>query len=601
MEVRRSLSSVGGAAKASNRLAELTRARNQFSIVSPTRRSGAGAKFILAFAASLMVGVALVLAEPFQHQCAAIFKITGKDVRERKEFYRKELLEQAWADLADHPDVRTGVARWQVDEPDSNLLRICLITADQQHGVDRTTALARGFLSRLNALTNEIRSTPSESETFLSIYVKELQSRLTDAQVQLEAAIKTLPEEDPRGDREAMLAKWENLRSEFSTARERLSRASKELSRLHEDSQPTHGIVSVEERREALLADGGLQQDIKELDATLTELKGHLFDVWERASEPLDHLQQASSTYLANLSRRGAGEIPTEIRTMVDTLAAQTTEYRGALSVFVESWNAEFSTLSQRRIDPESGDILDAFQRARSLLNDFLFDGSQHLSSLRSVVNALARMPTDHAVHHVLQSELTRGFQQMQSAHHRFEFAAGSIATPENFRLDSAIRIARGLRRRTTDHMKAIEERLQAQAADRARHERERAVTSIEDVLRATRSASDRTVDELVALQEGLNHTANLSEAFVASVLRAELANNRLQMTWEDLERTQGQLHELATRRAATDKSADITLVSCGVAQTAVNLPERLRVGGVGAGVTFLAVLFGQLLLRQRP
>ena len=598
--IRRLHSRIGVAAKASNRLAELTKARNQFSAADLPRRFSVIPKLILAILACLLVGVALVLAEPFQHQCGATFKIAGTNVQHRMEFYRKELLEHAWAELANHPDDRSGSARWQVDLPAPDQLRICLTTADQQRGIDRASVLARGFLSRLNTLTHEIRTTPTESENVLSAYVSELQTRLTDAQVQLEAAIKTLPADDPRGDRDAMLAKWENLRSDFSTARERLDRAAEESNRLLAESEPTHGIVTVEERREAFLADSGLQQDLKELGATLTELKRHMLEVWRRASEPLRQAELASAVYIEDLSRRGAGELPTEIRAIVDTLAKQTAEYREAMSTFAQAWSAEFSALSHREIDPESGDVLDGYQRSRSLLNDFLFNGGQRLSSLRAEVNALARKPTDHVLHHVLQSELTRGFQELQSAHHRFEFAAGSLETPENFRLDSAIRIARGLRRRTTDQMRTLEERLQSHAADRARNERMRAVASIEDVLRATRAASDKTVDELVALQDGLNQTASLSEAFVASVLRAELANSRLQITQEDLERTQGQLLEFAARRAATNTSADLTLVSCGVVQASVNLPERLHFGAVGAGVTFLAVLLGQLLLRQR-
>ncbi|MDO8629415.1 MAG: hypothetical protein Q7R41_02885 [Phycisphaerales bacterium] len=587
-------------ADATVQLAELTAARSQYKPPTAPRHPRARARVALALLAALIVGSALVLAEPFQHHCGATFRITNPDSRERISFYRKELLEYAWADLAERPDSQLVAARWFVDEPATGILRVCLTTTDQRRGVDRATVIAHGFLSHLNALTHEVRSTPTEGENILSGYVQKLQTRLSDAQDQLEAAMQTLPAGDPRIDRDSLLARWQNLRSDFAAARARLTHAAEEFGRLHDESAPTHGVVSADERRDAFLADDALQQDFKELAVTLTELKLHLLNVWQRSSAAWDQLGIATSAYLDQLSRRDTDELASDVRTTVERLSVETAAYRDAKDAFSKAWTTEFTSLQHREVDPQSAEVLDGYQRVRTLLNDFLFGGGQRLSAMRSQVNAIAKNPADNARRHVLQSELTRGFQELQSAHHRFEFAAGSIETPENFRIDSALRISRGLRRRTSEQMNAVEERLQAEAAERARKQHAQAIESIDEVLQKTRAASDQTIDELVALQDGLNQTANLSEAFVAAVLRAELANNRFQMTREDLERTEGQLRDLAARRAAADNHSDIALVSCSVVNAAVNLPEQLRLGGVGVGVTFLAVLLGQLLLRRR-
>jgi len=580
-------------------LLALAEARSRFVpavLHRPRRFSGVA----LAILAALIVGTALLLAGPSQNHCAATFRITAPTAQNAIGFHRKELLEYAWADLAARPDSRAALGGWFVDEPEPGVLRICLKTTDSRAGVERATAIARGFLSHLNDLTNEARATPTEGENILSTYLKQFQERLANAQEQLEAAILALPATDPRIDREALLTRWHDIRTDFASAREKLTQAAEKFSELRNESEPTHGVVSPDERRTALLADDALQQDFKELNVTLTELKLHMLNVWQRSSPALDGIEAACTAFAEKLSRCLADGSAADARSAAEQLSSAAASYRDARAAFSQAWTSEFTALQQHEVDPQSGDVLDVYQRLRTLLDDFLFAGGQRLSAMRSQVNAIAKNPADNARHHVLQSELTRGFQQLQAEHHRFEFAAGSIETPENFRLDSALRIARGLRRRTTEQMQNIEERLQAKAAQRARRQQAEAMASIDEVLQRSRAASDQTVGELVALQDGLNETATLSEAFVAAVLRAELANSRFQMTRKDLDQTEEHLNNLASRRASAAKSADITLVSCGVVGAAANLSERLRISGTGASVTFLVVLVGQLLLRRR-
>ncbi len=583
------------------RLAEASSARSRrdsaVTAVRARRRIGVAPALL----AAIVVGAALLFAEPFQHLCGATFRVTETSNRDRITFYRKELLDFTWADVAQQPDADQAGPMWMVDEPEFGLLRAYRSTTDRQRGVERANVVARGFLTHLNALARETRTTPTEGETILEGYVRQFQARLADTQEQFESAIAALPDSDPRLHRETLLANWGQLQSDFKAAREQLAQTARQFDNLKGENEQTTAVVMPAERRDVLEADEALQQDFKELAATLTELKLHMLNVWQRSSAALEKLESAGSAFQDWLTKRITDAPPQDIHDLVENLSVESSSYRESAAAFSHAWTAEFKALQQREVDAQSGDLLDAYLRARTLLNDFLFSAGQKLSAMRSRVNEAARQPRDNARLHVVQSELMRGFQEVQSAHHRFEFAAGSLETPDNFRLDSALRIARGLRRRITDRTKAIEDRLKTEATERAKKQRLETMAAIEAVLEKTRASSDETIDRLLAVQEGLNQTANLSEAFVTAVLRAELANSRLQLTREDLARMEAQLRELAARRASAGDEPPISLAACGVVQSAVNLPERLRVAGVGAGVAFVAVLLGQLFFRNKP
>ena len=247
-----------------------------------------------------------------------------------------------------------------------------------------------------------------------------------------------------------------------------------------------------------------------------------------------------------------------------------------------------------------SGEVLDIYQRLRRNLNDFLFDMARRLSTMRSQVHAVGADPRDTARHHVFQSNLMRAFQTVQAAHHRFEFAAGAIETPDNFRLDAAIKSARGLRRRSQDRIRTIEEQLQAKATEHAKKRRVEKLIEAERFIDQARTATNKTVDELLALQEELNLGAEASEAFLRTVLRAEVATSRLEFARTDATQIEDRLRDLAAKRLSAADAASIELVSCDVTGRPINLSERLRIGGIGAALTLLTILLGQWWITRR-
>ncbi len=573
----------------------------------PARRDRSASRSNLAVAVvgAAVVGMLLAVATPAEHDCAARFKIVQASVAPRDLKLGAALASYASSLGTPHADADPGAPgvnpHWWVHAPADGFLQLGVTTTDRRRGVEEASVAAHGFLSVLRERADEARQTPSDAEHEVSELVAALRQRAGDAQAEVEAATGSLPPSDPRINRDALLERWRALRSDFATVREQLAEAASGVDRLQTESEPARGIVGAEDRRRALESDPALRQDLRELDVRLSELKLHLLNVWQQSAGRLEQLRSATDDLLRTASQSDTARLPPNVRAAVEGVVSETELYRQTLGVFVDAWTGEFTTLQRREVDPQSGELLDGYQRARSLLSDFLFAASQRLAALRSHVNTLGEQPTDHARHHVLQSNLTRAFQAAQSAHHRFEFAAGAIDTPDNFRLDAALRSARGLRRRTVEEMQRLEQRLQADAIEKAQQQRVQALAEAEHAVERTRATSEQTIEQLFAVQDGLIQAVGLSEGFLHAVLQAELAANRLQTAEADLARAEERLRELAASRQAAAADIGVELVSCGVVQSDLKLAQRFRLGGIGFVVTLVTVLVARSFRRSLP
>ena len=555
----------------------------------------------LAVIAASVVGIALTLTGRFEYRCVATMRIAGDPSSSRCAAYRKELLDYTWGHMGEATLTDATSRRWFVDSPAEDLLQVGLTTPDRHAGLTRVQDIARGFCEHMRASAAAARSRPSQAENILTDHVARLQARLNDAQDHVDAAVASLPETDPSEHRTALLSRWVTLRSDFDTVREQLAEATASVAQLQSEPEPTYGLVSGEERREALEADDVLQQDIRELTVNLSELKLHLLNIWQGSAGALEQLALAADELIEIASSSPGQQTPQSERRSDLALAVTVQAYTDMVATFAEMWTQEFTALRRLEVNPYSGEVLEVYQRVRRQLNDFLFDTAKRLASMRSQVRALGADPRDSARHHVFQSNLVRAFQTMQALHHRFEFAAGTIETPDNFRLDAALKAARGLRRRSQSQIRAIEEALQAKAAKRARKRRIEELARAEQLVAQVRTAADQTIDELIALQEELNLDAELSEAFLRAALKAEIATARLELTQTDLTQTESQLSQLTADRLSKAEAADIELVSAGVIGRPINLAERLGTGAFAAALTLTMILLAQWWVTRRP
>ncbi len=562
----------------------------------PRRASG----IRLALVAAVVVGGALTLVGRLDYRCAAMFQMTPVPGERVRAHYRKELLHFAWQQFSQeaHPDFVT--VPWMVDSPQESQLRLTITAPDRVRGTHQIESLAQGFLSVVARLAQQARSTPTEGERVLESYGSELEHSLDEAQVQLDAALEKLPQDDPLKQRANIRAKWNELRSAFAEAKKRAAESSSDYERLRSEPPPEHGVVSSDMRRSALHADLTLQQDLKELAVAISEVKAYSLTVWRRTQSPVDKLTQSVRTFEEALQSVHAGSTGAETGSRLGPIRAALADYGEQLKTFRDEWSAHFADLRLLDVDPYTAGVLDRHQRIRRSLSDFLFSASRSLSQMRTAVSALNETSSDQARDHVLRSTLVRAFQRVQNAHHRFEFSASEVQSADHFRLDAALKSARGLRRRTQGRIAKIEKTLQAEAREQSRKRRIEETQTAKELAERVRAAADETIDSLINLQDELNKRADLSEEFRGAMLKVELAAGRLQLTQGYLNQTKSTLRDLRAKRLAPSNPTKIELVRCGVLGSAVDWGQRARTGGIAAMLTLLTVLLGQWWVSRR-
>lgn len=549
--------------------------------------------------AAVVVGLALTLIGGFEYHVVAVIGLPSGITSERLSVFRAELLAHAWSSLSTSgSDGR--VPAWRVDSPGAAKLSLTIREADRNAGVSRLRGIADGFVGKMRAILATQRDAPSDAERVVAEYVDDLQRRLSEFESQVASAVANLPGDDPTNDRDQLLFRWRALRGEFGSAREELAGAAERTAQLAAQPPPTRAVIPTETRRAALEADAALQQDLKELNVSLSETRVQLLAVWQDSAAKLDLLKSAAE----NLAAAAARDVPSgtsdAVRQLASGISKEATSYLTAVRNFDEAWTREFTYLQHTTIDPMSADTLELHQRARTVLQDFLFAGDQRLTQVRSLLNPKDGLDLSDVGSQAMLSSLTRCGHAAQQAHHQFEFATAGLDSRDNFRLDSALNRARGLRRRTQDRIRSIEQRLEKEAVEQARKDHAAALASARERLAEVRQNADRAVDELVALQEGLNVNAGLSEQFLRAMLQVEVARTAAAGTRENLERSEARLRQLAAEREATPAAEQVEVLSVGVVGPPVNLGERLRIGAVGAALT-LASAFGlHFLVRQR-
>lgn len=582
-------------------LEELSTAGEQY-ILSTTggrnirRRPSWMLSILFAFAA----GAALTFSEKFEYRCTASFQITPNPTSDQMDFYRKELLDYTWLRLENITRAPTNRRAWFVDSPAGGKLRLCLTITDRVTGLNSVKVMADDYLKNMDAFRLQALSTPTAGETTLRDYMTILQQRLIKVKGQADALINHLPADDPGENRDSLRDQWKNLNEEFVQTRNRLTHAIEELDQLRSEPEPSVGVVSAQHRKEVLQADRTLQQDLKELAVNLTELKLYLLEIWQQSAGPLEKLAASSESLRHLVINTPLHTLHEDIRGQFESLSSKILTYQKHLEPFARSWTKEFVTLRRTEINAYDDTLLTTYHHIRSKMNDFLYVAARHLSDMRMIVTRIGESQSDHTRYYVLQSELLRAFQRVQSAHHRFEFAAGNMETSANFRLDTALKSSRGFNRRTRQHIAAIDRRLRSTALHQAREQHREEMKVASRLVNETRTSADQTIEHLVQIQSDLNLTTDEAQAYQRALYEAELATGRLQSLQSHLGEVHHRLKDMKDRHADTFETTRIELLSCDVQNQPVNLIERVRIGGLGAILTLFTVLLGQWWVGRR-
>ncbi|UCF34056.1 MAG: hypothetical protein JSV78_01870 [Phycisphaerales bacterium] len=535
---------------------------------------------------ALLVGSVLVVAGGLEYRCTAAIKVSGINEHNPLEEYRRSLLAYVVDQRRELGESALPAWAWGVQSLGEDTLELSIIASRRARGLARVEAVAQGFIRHVQSELAQLQQTPDLAEELLLEYVAQLRKRLAEAEQEVESAIQQMPADDPRTDRNAALARWRGLRADFADLRRQLAARGDQLRELQNVPEPTHGIVSAEERQKAIQRDPALIQDLEELKVQLAQLKFQMLTTWQESAAKLDSLRHEVQALRASTQPTGEDEQPQ----FVAGFTATVEEYAQALDHFAETWNQEFTAIQTVDCDPYSKEILDALGRLRTLVGDFFFKSSQLLASMRTHTQAINEGLSDNARHHVFYSKLVRGFRSPELLHHRLEFAACMVKPANNFRVDAALRSARGLRRRTQATLSEIEERLEAEARNKAQEEYTQRLAEAELAMEKTRNDAARMIEEIVNLQDELNLSSDLTEQFLKTVLQSEFATDLKELAEKDFKDGEQILQNLKSLRTDRVLQTKLQIVSCEASDIPINLPERLRFGGIAALITLVAV-----------
>jgi len=544
----------------------------------------------------MIVSGGAYLLHPSEKAVVAVLTLDGETDDEYRSWVRSNWSDWLLSEGAAFDGSNGDPLPWSISPRKDGSLELRVGCNDRERASLLARRLAVEFVAAHEKESAILRERPSEGEAVLSDLSKELAATMREAQSQLDQSVASMPRSDPRTDRDAMLTRWQSLRSDFITTQEEISAFSDELARLDITENITHALVTSEKREEALAADESLQQDLEELRTRLSDLKLHVLNVWQRSSGSLEALRAAADQMLQNASPSDSLSPTDEVHRQIEPIRTSATAYRGTLLAFFDPWTGEFLAVKQDDLDPRSTRLLDAYHSLRIALNDFLFRAGQQLSEIRAKVATVGESTGNAARLHVYQSQLVRAFQTVQSAHHKFEFEAGTLETPENFRLDAALKTARGLHRRIQDRTQSIDFTLQEEArrllTERQALEEERAHQRLAN----SRRVSDEMVERMLALQELLNQSIGETEGFLRSAITAELAANRLDETKRGLSNLEARMAKLAAGRAACYAPGRVSLSTIELRESSAPQRVRIRVCAIAGALTFLAVLAFQFL-----
>ncbi len=562
---------------------------------APARRRPS---FVLSACVGLVVGAATALFNRLEYNCVATFLVNGVSDAASLAAHAQTLAAFVERGPSSETNPVAAPNRCQVATMDPDRIYLRLTTARSEAGVERVRALSEAFLAAFEARRAQARVTPGETEQVLAEWANRFRERVSITEEELRTGQAGLADRDPRGQRDLLLAKWKSKRTAFDDLKRRWTESAAARDRLEKEAEPTHSVVAADRRREVIQADAALQQDLRELHLKLSEVKLHLLNVWQNSAAPLDQLRRATGRLSDTLKE--SGNAGTEVSVPVESLTREAAKYEESLTTFAEAWNREFAGLRSHEVDPLAGDVLEGFARSRKLVNEWLFVAAGHLTELRRHEAAVSGASSAQARYFVFQSNLARAFQVLQGAHHRFEFAAGTIEPRQSFRLDSALESAGGLRRRTQQRIRAVDERLQAEALVEAKELRVRQLAETRGEGERLRAEWTQIASDMAELQSELNQHAGWAEQFVVEKSHLEAARNRRERTAEDLQTTENQLRELAQRRTAANDSARWELISCEVAGSPTNLARYLQTVGVATLLAALSVHLGQWRMLRR-
>jgi len=350
---------------------------------------------------------------------------------------------------------------------------------------------------------------------------------------------------------------------------------------------PASGVVDPEERDEALGRDIGLQQDLRHLHARGEQVRRAVVEDLTSCLEAIGGMEPTADglrLLLDDLQARQVDEqtasVLSQTRSFFEQFDGQQQELRevlaGSLEGLTEAWADE----------PQV--FLDVLDRLDSTVRLWMDAGEEGLTGQLQLVDGLTEGQELSVRRVLIHDRLKRRLFALDTACRRLAGRLGTLRQDWNFQLEALTKSVRGLSKRVALQRRHIEERLQAEADDRARLARQAEITRLEGELQQVEQAER----ELLA---GFLDTFEVMSSLEGAVAHEEVGRQRA--LWMSVLRRRLQEFSRRDLDQVVLKGGDFA-----VDPRPLNSRERTRfaatVGGGGAAACLLALLALQLVRR---
>lgn len=503
------------------------------------------------------------------------------------EVCRQDLVRFAWQAGSNSPGV---ITHWEVSA--EGPLKLALEGPFRDTLDKELSRIAAAFVARVHADWQRRMEVPSQAEHVVVEQLADLREHrqgVIDAVVDSQAQSEDMSAVEARDASQIDLA--EGIR-QLGDLRSVLLTRWGELNALRGTSLPLKGWVSPERRAAGRMADPDLQQDLAALRIHFSAVRRQLLEVWQRSSPALDDLLAGAGrlrrVYLGSTAQEASG--PT--RWIVDEAVDEAGAYHDRLSTFARGWNSEFVGLQRLEIDPTNDVVLDAHDAAHRLLADFRFDAAGLVEGMEIAVRALNNETDDAARHYKMRSEFVGAVKHLESAQASFFRLAEQLNEEENFRLDSALHAARGLRRRVYRRWLAIDSQLESEALTEAIAYRRQLIAAGEAGLALALENLDRSIANVLVTGDRLGKSLEQADANVRALVVREQLEEWLAMTDGLLAGWEQRLEQLGDQRRQAAPQAAIELAGLRVGDRSIHPVRRLG-SGLLAGLAAAVLVLG--------
>ncbi|MEE9294439.1 MAG: hypothetical protein V3W34_05675 [Phycisphaerae bacterium] len=545
--------------------------------------TASGFRFFWPAVCALCVAVVVATAGDYHYRGTALFEVTGP-----VDECRRQLLDFMWQGQRDG---RVS-PQWRVTATSqSRVLALSIATRDARQTRNELDTIAEQFEAHLARSAEHPLQEADGAYDVLEQIGAQLRAQVEQSRGNLEQQDNTAFTVTPPQARDRVLAELTAKAQAIEDLR-RAERAVQDHVRRMENEIP-QPRVDAQTRQSAYRQRTDLQQDIKQQRVQLTLARRQLEQVWQNASPRLDKLIAVTARLArVGLSDQAVSASPAH-RRCVNRLAERTEIFRKRLASFAKKWTETFVRMRQEPIDPFAPRVFAAQSRLHELLSDYSYRSGLVLEEMSEQARLLDQQTDDAARNHALVAHVKRTFHRLTAEHRQFEFIASDVSCRNNFRLDSAIKSARGLSRRINHTIAGIDAQLATEARSLAESTRRERIEAARSELQRIRTDCGTIIEQVIALQPRLAETIAASDQFIRTASTTAAAQRQLAVMEQELVRYQSLLEELERKRRASEpRTCDVKVLECSTETIPANLAGQAGKAGMAGLLAFAATAF---------